>query len=178
MPLLLVSASLNSESYSRLLAREAERVLQADGHPPAFLDLRDLPLPLCDGEKTYDHANVQAARHLIATADGIILAAPIYNYDVNAALKNFVELTGKSWENKTVAFLCSAGGLSSYMSIMALANSLMLDFRCVIVPRFVYATSDAFAGDRIVDEKVAARIAACARATQRLATAVKASGPL
>ncbi|MFI5355799.1 MAG: NADPH-dependent FMN reductase [Opitutales bacterium] len=178
MALLVVSASLNSESYSRLLAREAERVLRADGHQPAFLDLRELPLPLCDGEKTYQDPNVLVARNLIAAADGIVLAAPIYNYDVNAALKNFVELTGKSWENKTVAFLCSAGGASSYMSIMALANSLMLDFRCVVVPRFVYATGDAFAGDRITDAQIAARVAACSRATQRLATAVKAGGPL
>jgi FMN reductase len=27
---------------------------------------------------------------------------------------------------------------------MALANSLMLDFRCVIIPRFVYATGEDF----------------------------------
>ena len=35
--------------------------------------------------------------------------------------------------------------MSSYMSVMAYANSLMLDFRCVIIPRFVYATGSAFA---------------------------------
>jgi NAD(P)H-dependent FMN reductase len=69
----------------------------------------------------------------------IIVATPIYNYDANAAVKNLLELTGSSWEDKTVGFLCAAGGGSSYMSIMGLANSLMLDFRCLIIPRFVYA---------------------------------------
>jgi hypothetical protein len=37
------------------------------------------------------------------------------------------------------------------MAIMGLANSLMLDFRCLIVPRFVYATGDDFAEDRQPD---------------------------
>jgi FMN reductase len=44
------------------------------------------------------------------------------------------------------------------MSVMAYANSLMLDFRCVIVPRFVFATSEAFAGDKITDKKINARV--------------------
>ena len=58
-----------------------------------------------------------------------------------------IELTGSSWEDKIVGFLCAAGGTTSYMSVMAYANSLMLDFRCVIIPRFVYATGNAFDDD-------------------------------
>lgn len=173
MNLLVLSSSLNAESYSRLLAREAERVLAADGRTVTFLDLRDMPLPLCDGDKAYEHENVKRVNRFIEDADGIIVATPIYNYDANAALKNLVEFTGDGWENKTVSFLCTAGGMSSYMSIMGLANSLMLDFRSVIVPRFVYATGAAFSGDQITDPKVLERVAQCARATAHLAAAVK-----
>ncbi len=173
MSLLIVSTSLNSESNSRLLAREAERVLRAAGHEVVFLDLRDLPLPLCDGETAYEHPNVIRADALVAAADGILVATPIYNYDANAAAKNLVELTGDAWENKVVAFLCAAGGHGSFMSIMALANSLMLDFRCIVVPRFVYATGAAFSGDQLTDTKVAARVDECAQATAKLAAAVK-----
>lgn len=173
MSILVVSASLNSDSNSRLLAREAERVLAADGNNVSFLDLRDLPLPICDGEKAYGHTNVMQASKLVLGADGIVIAAPIYNYDANAAAKNLVELTGQAWENKVVGFLCAAGGSGSYMSIMALANSLMLDFRCVIVPRFVYTTGAAFSDGKIIDSQIAARVAECARATAKLATAIK-----
>ena len=69
-----------------------------------------------------------------------------------------IELTGSSWEDKIVAFLCAAGGMGSYMSVMAYANSLMLDFRCVIVPRFVYATGDDFDDDGVTQKKVRTRI--------------------
>jgi FMN reductase len=48
--------------------------------------------------------------------------------------------------------------MSSYMSVMAYANSLMLDFRCVIIPRFVYATGDAFDGENMTDKKISERI--------------------
>jgi FMN reductase len=34
----------------------------------------------------------------------------------------------------------------------------MLDFRCVLVPRFVYATGSAFRDGTVSDRKVAARI--------------------
>jgi FMN reductase len=69
-----------------------------------------------------------------------------------------VELTGSAWEDKVVGFLCAAGGMGSYMSVMSFANSLMLDFRCLIIPRFVYATGDSFDDDKLIDTKVAKRI--------------------
>ncbi len=106
---------------------------------------------LCAGVSAKLNASIEAA-------DAILVATPVYNYDVSAAAKNMVELTGSSWENKIVGFLCAAGGMSSYMSVMAFANSLMLDFRCVILPRFVYATGDSFEDDELKDKKVAKRI--------------------
>ncbi len=167
--ILIVSTSLNPTSNSRLLAQEAGRLLAAEGADSQFLDLRDHPLPLCDGHVAYGHPNVDRVRDLIASAEAVIIATPIYNYDGNAALKNLIELTGRAWENKTVAFLCAAGGKSSYMSVMALANSLMLDFRCLIVPRFVYATEDDFTDRRITNEEQLRRLAQLVKSTVRLA---------
>ena len=166
---LLISASLNPDSRSRLLALEARNVLAADGQTPAWLDLGELTLPLCGPAESFDHPDVARAQKMIAAAGAIIAATPIYNYDANAALKNLIELTGNAWEDKVVGFLCAAGGASSYMSILSLANSLMLDFRCVIVPRFVYATDEAFANGRIRDPEISARVAECARTAVRLA---------
>jgi NAD(P)H-dependent FMN reductase len=167
--ILIVSASLSPDSNSRLLAREAARVIEGDGVATAFLDLREHPLPFCDGGAAYGHPSVTAAYNLVAQADAIVVATPIYNYDGNAALKNLVELTGGAWKEKVVAFLCAAGGNSSYMSVMSFANSLMLDFRCLIVPRFVYSTGAAFADGRITDPEQLRRVAELARATIRLA---------
>lgn len=169
----IVSSSLRDESNSRALAREAERVLRADGREVEFIDLREHPLPLCDAGDAYGHPHVSTIGAHLRRADAIIVATPIYNYDGNAAVKNLVELTGDAWENKVVGFLCAAGGMSSYMSIMALANSLMLDFRSVVAPRFVYALSGAFADGEIRDAEVIRRVAELARFTARLSAALK-----
>jgi NAD(P)H-dependent FMN reductase len=171
--LLILSCSLNSESNSRMMAEEASRVATADGHAVTLVDLRTLSLPVCDGETAYGAPGVGALGRQIASADAILIASPIYNYDFNAAAKNAIELTGKSWENKVVGFLCAAGGTSSYMAVMPFANSLMLDFRCLIVPRFVYATGAAFPDGKLNDPKVVDRIAELVRAAAKLGAALK-----
>ena len=138
----------------------------------AFLDLRAVNLPLCDGETAYGHPDVAKCAKLITEARVIIAATPVYNYDVCAALKNLVELTGDSWEDKVVGFLCAAGGASSYMSVMSLADSLMLDFRCLIIPRFVYATRNDFSEAKVPTEEVKGRIARLAQASLAIKNAV------
>jgi FMN reductase len=124
----------------------------------AWLDISEMGLPLCDADACYTQPSAQKLSKAVEAADGILVATPVYNYDVSAAAKNMVELTGSSWEDKVVGFLCAAGGMNSYMSVMAFANSLMLDFRTVIIPRFVYATGNAFDGGELKDKKVGQRI--------------------
>src|SRR5437763_7692594 len=138
------------------------------------MDISDMDIALCDADKCYRTPAAKQLNTAIQSADGILIAAPVYNYDVAAAAKNMIELTGSSWEEKIVGFLCAAGGNSSYMAVMAYANSLMLDFRTVIVPRFVYATSDAFDGDKIADKKVVTRIEQVADELVRFTEALRA----
>ncbi len=98
---------------------------------------------------------------------------PIYNYGINAAAKNVVELTGRdAWTGKVVGFVCAAGGHGSFMSVMPLANSLMLDFRCIIVPRFVYATKAAVQDGKVVSDEIRKRISQLCRMTGALAEGV------
>ena len=171
VPFLVISASLNPESNSRALAIAAVDALRAAGRETDFLDLRESPLPICDGDKSYNDPALDGINARISSADGILIAAPVYNYDLNAAVKNLVELTGSSWEDKTVGFLCAAGGQSSFMSVMSFANSLMLDFRCVIVPRFVYTTSRDFEADGKHVPAIAKRVEELALALVRLSAA-------
>lgn len=138
-----------------------------------WIDIREMQLPLCDADQCYGMPGSKRLSAAIKDADGILIAAPVYNYDVAAATKNMIELTGSAWQDKIVGFLCAAGAMGSYMSVMAYANSLMLDFRCVIIPRFVFATGDAFDGDNIKDEKIVRRIATLADELVRFTSALR-----
>jgi len=155
------------------MGRVAFRYLQKTKVNCAWLDINELALPLCDADKCYAQPATQKLHAVIESADAILVATPVYNYDVSAAAKNMVELTGSAWEDKIVGFLCAAGGMSSYMSVMAFANSLMLDFRCVIIPRFVYATGDSFEDDELTDKKVAKRVEELAAELVRFGQALR-----
>jgi len=170
---LVVSTSGNPESNSRRMGRLAFAHLQKLKVDCTWLDLSEMDLPLCDADACYAAPGAQKLSQAVKSADGILVAAPVYNYDVSAAAKNMIELTGSGWEEKVVGFLCAAGGMSSYMSVMAYANSLMLDFRTVIVPRFVYATGDAFEGDEAKDPKIVERIHGVAEELVRFTQALR-----
>jgi len=155
---LVISTSGNPNSNSRRMGRVAFAHLQKRKVDCAWIDITEMDLPLCDADKCYGMPGSKKLSGAIKATDGILVAAPVYNYDVAAAAKNMIELTGSAWEHKIVGFLCAAGGTTSYMSVMAYANSLMLDFRCVIVPRFAFATSEAFDGENIIDKKIVQRV--------------------
>lgn len=173
MGYLTISCSLHPESRSRVLARAAFQRFQSLGVDAAFVDLRDLALPQCDGNDCYTHPAVVTLTERIAAANAILLAVPIYNYDVGATAKNLIELTGDAWTGKVVGFACSAGGDGSYMGVMGLANSLMLDFRAVIVPRFVYTDSEAFDGDAISAIAIRKRVDDLAETLVRFGSALR-----
>ena len=164
---LVISTSLNPESNSRIMAKEVFDEL-AKKDQVKFIDLQDYPLPICDGGTCYGDKNVQDLAGLIKNARCVLMAAPVYNFYLSAAAKNLIELTGRAWTDKLVGFLCAAGGKSSYMSVMNVANSLMLDFRCLIIPRFVYADGSSFQADQIADTDMQKRIVELADTARRL----------
>jgi FMN reductase len=170
---LVVSCSLDAASLSHQLALTAETALREVGERVDLVDLHDWDLPICDGGQSLNHALVQPLTDIIADADAILLASPVYNYDLNAAAKNLIEMTGEAWREKPVGFLCAAGGRSSYMSPFGLANSLMFDFRSLIIPRFVYATKHDFEKDGRISAAIQTRVDELVRAAVDLAKALE-----
>ena len=59
------------------------------------------------------------------------------------------------------------------MSGLVVANSLMLDFRCVVLPRFVYAVGSHFENGKETDPKIKERQAEFAAEMVRVTAALK-----
>ena len=169
---LVVSCSLNPTSRSHRLALAAAAALEELRVGTELVDLRDWALPLCDGSESYHHPSVKPLAEKVTGAAAVLLATPIYNYDVSAATKNLVELTGSAWADKPVGFLCSAGGRGSYMAPVGLANSLMFDFRSHIIPHFVYVTDRDFTTNGELSGDTRERIRQLAHAAVGLARAL------
>ncbi len=171
--LLIVSCSLNEDSKSRRMGTIARQFLTAREAEVDWVDLRDHDLPLCRDKTTKLHPEAQALRKRIAAADGVLLCAPVYNYGLNAAAKNLTELTGLAWKQQVVAMAIAAGGQRSGMAPMALANSMMLDFRCIIVPRFAYLSRGDFDADGQPDEGSMERLGLLCDELYRIAAALR-----
>lgn len=172
MKVLLLSSSLNDQSRSRTLAQRARETLAAAGADICFVDLQKLDLPLCGADACYDHPQVVELARRLEDAEAILISTPVYNFAVSAACKNVIELTGSAWEGKVVGFMCAAGGQGAFMAVMPLANSLMLDYRCLIVPRFVYVTSASFQEGELADPEVERRVAQLCEELMRIAGAL------
>ena len=168
----ILSCSLNPSSRSHKLALAAQAFLRARDVPVELIDLAEHDLPLCGGPGSFDHPAVKPLAAAIAAAGAILVSSPVYNYDMNAAAKNVMELTGAGWTDKPVGFLCAAGGTRSYMSPIGFANSLMFDFRCFIIPRFVYCTEHDFTESGELGTEIRARVEQLAAAAVDLSRAL------
>ena len=168
MSYLVISTSLREGSRSKIMAKAlSDKISDVD-----FFDLQSNPLPMCDGDKCYDLPEVIDFREKVKNARGIIMAIPIYNYNVSSGAKNIIELGGKKLYDKVFGFICAAGGKSSYMSIMSFANSLMIDYRCFIIPKFVYALKSDFDGDEIKSSDIKERISELGKDLIRISEAL------
>jgi NAD(P)H-dependent FMN reductase len=170
---MVLSTSLNPGSKSRVMAWEAMEQVKAFGAEADFVDLQDFPLPLAGSLRAWEDPNAKVLGERIDAADAILLVLPIYAHDVSPACRNLVGLSGESWTGKAVGFMCAAGGMGSYMAVMALANALMLDHQCLILPRFVYATKESWQGMQL-EEKLKHRIQELCREIIRIGGALQA----
>jgi multimeric flavodoxin WrbA len=89
---LVISTSGNPDSNSRRMGRAAFAHLQKKEVDCDWIDIREMDLPLCDADKCYGMPGSKKLSATIESADGILIAAPVYNYDVAAATKNMIHI--------------------------------------------------------------------------------------
>ena len=140
----VISTSLNPDSKSRRLAKACVARLTGAGHTVHYVDLRETPIPLCDGATCWEDANVQAIQEKVQASAGVILAGPIYNWTPAASTKNLIECVGEAFKQKVVAITCAAGGTRGLIAPMVLVQSLMLDYQTYVVPKIVVSDPEGF----------------------------------
>jgi chromate reductase, NAD(P)H dehydrogenase (quinone) len=95
MKFLSFAGSLRIEPVNKKLAREAVRLLGAPSLVNAeFINLRDYPIPIYDGDHKSNDGIPDAVARLAAKiieAHGLIVATPEYNGGISSVLKNTVD---------------------------------------------------------------------------------------
>lgn len=97
--ILVFAGSLRRDSLNKKLARAAAHMAEASGAQAVFLDLRDYPLPLYDGDLEAGDGppeNAFRLQALLAEQQGLMVVSPEYNHSIPAPLKNVLD-----WVSRT-----------------------------------------------------------------------------
>jgi len=118
--LLAIAGSLRGTSLHRSLAREAAAIAAANGAEVESLDLRELEVPLYDGDREAADGLPAGVRRVIASvqeADGVVIASPEYNHSLSGVTKNLLDWVSRGrpypLQGKAVLALTATPGPSA-----------------------------------------------------------------
>ena len=116
--ILAFAGSTREGSFNKKLIRIAAAGATAAGAEVTLLDLRDLPLPLYDGDLEAREGipeNARKLKELMVAHHGFLISAPEYNSSITGVLKNAIDWASRpaSGEPSLVAFTAKAAALMS-----------------------------------------------------------------
>lgn len=122
---LILYGSLRERSFSRFLAYEAARLLEAMGGEVRIYDAHGLPLP---DDTTADHPKVQELRDLSLWSEGHVWVSPERHGNLTGVMKSQIdwlplsEGSVRPTQGRTLAVMQVSGGSQSFNAV----NSLRL----------------------------------------------------
>jgi NAD(P)H-dependent FMN reductase len=144
--ILAFAGSLRGDSLNRKLVRIAAQGARDAGAEVTEIDLRDLPMPVFDGDFEREQGlppNAKLFKRLLIEHRAMLIASPEYNTAITAVLKNAID-----WASRTepgdaahVAFRGKIGGLMSaspgnYGGVRSLAmlRAILSHLGVIVVP--------------------------------------------
>lgn len=118
--ILLLYGSLRKRSYSKLLALEAARLLQAMGAETRLFDPTGLPLPDAEPDT---HLKVQELRQLVQWSEGMVWSSPERHGAMSGIMKSQIDWIPLSQgsvrptQGKTLAVMQVSGGSQSFNAV-------------------------------------------------------------
>ncbi|ALM53135.1 NADPH-dependent FMN reductase [Halomonas huangheensis] len=144
--ILVFAGSAREASFNKRLAQLMASRIGALGGEANFIDLRDYPMPLYDGDSEEAVGLPENARHLkrlFMEHEGLAIASPEYNGFITPLLKNTIDWVSRPdgdtngllpYQNK-VAVICGAspGGLGG-LRALPLLRQLLSNIGVTVLP--------------------------------------------
>ena len=137
------------ESYNKKLVKVAIRGAEAAGAQITYIDLKDLPMPLYDGDletKEGIPPNAVKFKKLLLEHRGLLISAPEYNSGISGVLKNAIdwasrELPGEAplacFDKKVAALMSASPGALGGLRGLAMVRSILGNIRVLILSQQV-----------------------------------------
>jgi len=146
---LAFAGSTRKDSFNKKLVKVAAEAARAAGAQVTYLDLRDIPMPLYDGDLEAESGlpeNVKKFKKILMEHDGFLISSPEYNSSISGVLKNAID-----WASRPVPgeapLACFAGKVVSLMSAspgalgglrgLVIIRSLLSNINLIVLPNQV-----------------------------------------
>ena len=153
--ILVFAGSAREASLNKKLARAAARVIDESGGEATFIDLRDFPMPIYEGdleEREGMPAEARRLRELFVSHPAFLIVSPENNGTIPSLLKNAIDwlsrdVDGRSglepYRGKVVALMAaSPGAFGGVVCLSHLRNSLAKLLAHVIPEQFPLPKAD------------------------------------
>ena len=143
---LVFAGSARRESLNKKLSQLAARQAEKAGLSVTWIDLRDYPLPLYDGDLEAEQGipdNARKLRDLFLAHQGLIVASPEYNSFITPLLKNTLDWISRrdgtidgltAFRNKVGLVLSASPGAFGGMRSLALIRQLLGHLGVTVLP--------------------------------------------
>jgi chromate reductase, NAD(P)H dehydrogenase (quinone) len=139
--ILAFSGSSRRESLNKKLLTTVVAEVQAVGGTVTVLDLKELPMPLYDGDLEDASGLPDNARKmidLIVSHQGLLIASPEYNSMMTPLLKNTIDWCTRADDNpflgKIAAVVSASPGNFGGIRSMTQVRSLLTHLGCHVIP--------------------------------------------
>ena len=181
-----ISGSGRNGSVNRKLLGLARAQLHEHGVDSTEVDLRQLELPIYDGdleEHDGQPGAVDVLRNAIRNADGLLIASPEYNHSLAPLLKNAIDwvshpIEDQPFKGKPVAIMSAAARPWGGTRMLPHLRDVLVDLGCVVTTQSVAVpvSHQAFdADDRLIADASSTFLA---RAMAELATEIRLRAPM
>jgi chromate reductase len=117
MQLLFFAGSLRADSCNKKFAKEACRLANEAGATGEYIDIKDYPMPVYDGDIEASTGIPESTKKLgkkILEVDALVLSTPEYNGSIPGVLKNIIDWLSRdkpvSLANKHLLLLAASPG--------------------------------------------------------------------
>ena len=147
--ILAFAGSTRTGSFNKQLVKVAAAGARAAGADVTLVDLRDLPMPLYDGDLEASDGippNARTFKALMLAHQGLLISAPEYNSGITGVLKNAIDWASRAppgeaplacFTGKVAALMsASPGGLGGLRGLVHV-RSILGNIKVLVLPEQV-----------------------------------------
>jgi len=185
--ILCLAGSLRKDSFNKKLVKAAMAAAQEAGAECTYVDLKDYPMPIYDGDIEAESGipeNAKKLKKMMKEHQALLIASPEYNSSVSAALKNFIDWTSRPEQGeknievyigKVAGIMAASPGAMGGLRGLVTLRSILGNIAVVVVPEqhAISKAGEAFTEDgKLKDEKDQKAVANIAKRVTRLTAAM------